>query len=262
MDKITELLDRYGTARAAFFTDAGIITSDTSGSPFFLLRDHPLRTKKTTIDSAFLCDEIVVIKGQWEHEHLAMLNLSTATLRSFLAQAEAKTQHLIAKAYHWLNWDKIARYCGQCGASLMLDFHTPQRICSHCKTTFFPRFSPAVMVLIQKGDKILLARSPHFTAGVYSAIAGFIDAGETAEMAAHREVKEELGIDIKDLRYFGTQAWPFPDSFLIAFTAQYAGGTLQIDPNEIEAAQWFSLHSLPTLPNSASIAYQLIHSIL
>lgn len=118
------------------------------------------------------------------------------------------------------------------------------------------------MVLIQKEDKILLARSPHFQPGFYSAIAGFIDLGETAEHAAHREVKEELGIEITDLEYFSTQTWPFPDSFMIAFKAKYLDGELKLDENEIEDAGWFGAQDLPMLPPSSSIARQLIESVV
>lgn len=127
--------------------------------------------------------------------------------------------------------------------------------------SFFPRFSPAVIVLIYNEDEVLLARSLHFSLGTYSAIAGFIDIGESAEQAVHREVKEELNIAITNLECFGSQTWPFPDSFMIAFKAQYLSGIVTPDPKEIEDARWFNLNALPQLPSSASIAKQLIESL-
>ena len=118
------------------------------------------------------------------------------------------------------------------------------------------------MVLIKRDDRILLARSPHFRPGMYSAIAGFVEIGESAETAVHREVMEEVGINIRDLTYFGSQSWPFPASFMIAFTAHYAGGEILIDRSEIEDAKWFSVHDLPDLPLPPTIVRSLIDSLL
>jgi len=114
------------------------------------------------------------------------------------------------------------------------------------------------MVLISRGDELLLARSHRFKPGVFSALAGFVEAGETLEQCAVREVREEVGIEITNLRYFGSQPWPFPDSLMVAFFADYAGGTIQPDPLEIEAAGWFLRDALPILPEPVSIARQLI----
>src|SRR5512145_1207524 len=114
------------------------------------------------------------------------------------------------------------------------------------------------MVLIERGDELLLARSPHFRPGMFSALAGFVEAGETLEQCAYREVREEVGLEITNLRYFRSQPWPFPDSLMVAFFADYAGGTITPDPSEIEAAGWFPRSALPTLPDPVSIARQLI----
>jgi NAD+ diphosphatase len=114
------------------------------------------------------------------------------------------------------------------------------------------------MVLISRGDELLLARSHRFKPGVFSALAGFVEAGETLEQCAEREVREEVGIAITNLRYFGSQSWPFPDSLMVAFFADYAGGTIQPDPLEIEDAGWFSRSALPALPEPMSLAWQMI----
>ncbi len=184
------------------------------------------------------------------------------SIKKILSEVDAKLESQILRAYHCLNWDKQSQYCGQCGAKLESQSQKTEKKCLACNVSVFPRFSPAVMVLIRKGNQLLLARSPHFPPGVYSAIAGFIDVGESAEAAAHREVKEELGIEISDLEYFGTQPWPFPDSFMIAFKATYLQGELELEVDEIEDAGWFSPDDLPAMPPSASIARKLIESSL
>lgn len=179
-------------------------------------------------------------------------------VRRALVRMQPEEHYQVLKNFHWLNWNRQSQYCGECGKPLEVIIDSTEKKCFSCKKSFFPRFSPAVMVLVYSGNKVLLARSSHFPAGDYSAVAGFIDVGETAEQAAHREVKEELGIDIDNLTYFSTQTWPFPDSFMIAFTARYAGGELKIDPEEIEDARWFTKDDLPDLTPSVSIARTLL----
>jgi NAD+ diphosphatase len=134
--------------------------------------------------------------------------------------------------------------------------------CPSCRLIAYPRISPAVMVLVERGNDLLLARSPHFKPGVFSALAGFVEPGETLEQCAVREVREEVGIEITNLRYFKSQPWPFPNSLMIAYFADYAGGTITPDPSEIEAADWFSREALPLLPDPVSIARQLIEAAL
>ena len=134
--------------------------------------------------------------------------------------------------------------------------------CPSCGLLAYPRISPAVMVLVRDGDKLLLARSPHFKPGVFSALAGFVEPGETLEECAAREVREEVGIEITGLRYFHSQPWPFPNSLMVAFFADYAGGTIIPQPGEIEAAEWFTPGALPILPDPISISRKLIDAAL
>ena len=119
-----------------------------------------------------------------------------------------------------------------------------------------------VMVLVRNGKRLLLARSPRFAPGQFSALAGFVESGETLEDAARREVREEVNVEIENLRYFSSQSWPFPHSLMIAFVADYAGGELTPDQNEIEAAGWFELDALPILPRRETIAHRLIDSVI
>jgi NAD+ diphosphatase len=130
--------------------------------------------------------------------------------------------------------------------------------CPTCALVAYPRISPAVMVLVRRGNDLLLARSPHFKPGVFSALAGFVEPGETLEQCAQREVLEEVNVQITNLRYFCSQSWPFPNSLMLAFFADYVSGEIQPDPREIEAAAWFSRDDLPRLPDSVSIARRLI----
>ena len=195
-------------------------------------------------------------------EMLAGTPYALHKIKKFLPLVTPKHQKQLLRAYHWANWNKQSKYCGQCAEPLIVKFDVTEKKCAKCNLSFFPRFSPAVMVLVQREDKILLARSHHFPSGDYSALAGFVDVGETAEEAAYREVKEEVGITIKNLRYFSTQTWPFPDSFMIAFTADYESGEIKIDNLELEDARWFFKKEVPRLTPSISISRQLIQSVL
>lgn len=179
-------------------------------------------------------------------------------LRSLFSLAGAGEIYLAGRAIQLLDWQNNHRYCGRCGAPATIKAGQFAMLCPVCGLAAYPRISPAVMVLIRRGDELLLARSPRFRPGVFSALAGFVEAGETLEQCASREVLEEVGITIANLRYFGSQSWPFPHSLMVAFFADYAGGIIKPDPSEIEDARWFSCSALPALPEPPSIARQLI----
>jgi NAD+ diphosphatase len=137
------------------------------------------------------------------------------------------------------------------------------RECPNCKQVNDPRIAPAIMALVRRGRELLLARSPHFAPGMYSALAGFVEPGETLEQTLVREVREEVGIEVANVRYFASQPWPFPHSLMIAFNADYAGGEITPEPGEIEAADWFTLDRLPqALPSKISISRRLIDAAL
>lgn len=154
------------------------------------------------------------------------------------------------------------RFCGRGGGPAALADQELAMVCPVCGQTEYPRLSPAIIVLIRDNDRCLLARSPRFPEGMYSVIAGFVEPGETIEHAVHREVQEEVGVSIRSVQYWGSQPWPFPNSLMIGFTAEYAGGQIAIDNREIEAAGWFHRDDLPQLPGPMSIAYALINDFL
>ncbi|XLM19642.1 NAD(+) diphosphatase, partial [Chromobacterium piscinae] len=137
------------------------------------------------------------------------------------------------------------RFCGHCATPLAVSADQLGRHCPSCGQVYYPRISPAMMVLVHRGRELLLARSPHFTPGVYSALAGFVEPGETLEECVHRETWEEVGIKVKNLRYAFSQSWPFPHSLMLAFTAEYDSGDIRPQEGEIEDAGWFDIDALP-----------------
>ncbi|MCX7115935.1 MAG: NAD(+) diphosphatase [Gammaproteobacteria bacterium] len=191
-------------------------------------------------------------------EHLIRLPLRQAL--SLFSEAEYA---MATKAYGVINWDKNHRFCGHCGSITEQIANSFERTCQPCDLSFFPRISPSIIVLIKKGHHVLMARSPHFLPGVYGLIAGFVEPGESVEEAVHREIKEEVGLEVKNLVYMGSQPWPFPDSLMIAFIADYAAGEIEIDQHEIEEAGWYRYDQLPGRPSTAiSIASKLIDDFI
>jgi NAD+ diphosphatase len=158
-----------------------------------------------------------------------------------------------------LNWDRNHQYCGHCGSRTAAREGEAVRVCPGCGLEAYPRISPAVIAAIVRGDEILLAYSPTFKTRFYSVLAGFVEPGESLEECLQREVREEVGIEIKNIRYFGSQSWPFPNSLMVGFTAEYDRGEISIDPGEIVEAGWFKADNLPDqLPGRLSIARLLI----
>jgi len=162
------------------------------------------------------------------------------------------------RAIHTIEWDKADQYCNRCGSKNQPKIGERAKECPQCGDVSFPRISPAIIVLVERDGKALLARSGRFKEGLFSTVAGFVEPGESLEDAVHREVKEETGIDVKNIRYFGSQPWPFPDSLMVGFTAEYAGGEIKIDDNEILDARWFPVDGMPEIPGKISIARALI----
>lgn len=253
-------LEKYANNLFLIFTSQGIVVTESDLN--FLLPLQTVASLNLTILGVHVDKNQLMLRAECHLSEAALSQkgIKICPVKPLLLQVTHKAQLTLMRAYHWYNWDTHSQFCGKCGAKLQSQAETTEKKCTHCQQSYFPRFSPAVMVLIQKEDKILLARSPHFQPGIYSAIAGFIDIGESAEAAAHREVKEEVGLEITDLKYFATQLWPFPDCLMIAFTAKYVSGEIKCDFNEIEDAKWFSINQLPDLPKSVSIARQLIDS--
>jgi NAD+ diphosphatase len=165
---------------------------------------------------------------------------------------------IAGRAVQVVDWDRSHQFCGRCGAATEVSVTERCRTCPSCGQLHYPRIAPVVMALVRRGDHLLLARSPRFAPGMHSALAGFVEAGESLEESLAREVREEVGVEIANPRYFSSQSWPFPHSLMIAFLCDHAAGEIRVDGVEIESAGWFSLDALPTLPHQISIARRLI----
>ena len=184
--------------------------------------------------------------------------LEFSNLRALAGQIDENVFMLAGRAYQILYWDKLSQFCGRCGASTRMKDDERAKQCDACGNILYPRISPAIIIAIIKDDQILLAHNSNFRAGMYSVIAGFMEPGEEFEDTAIREIFEEVGILVKNLHYFASQSWPFPDSLMVGFTCEHAGGEINVDGKEIEHAEWFSRDALPEIPTTASIAGRLI----
>jgi NAD+ diphosphatase len=179
-------------------------------------------------------------------------------LRGLFGLIEEELVWAAGRAGQLVHWHCNHRFCGACGRPT--DDHPGERakICPGCGAVNHPRVSPAIIVAVLRGRRLLLAHSPRFPSKFYSVIAGFVEPGESLEECVQREVLEEVGIRVRDIRYFGSQPWPFTDSLMVAFTAAYAEGEINVDSNEIAAAGWFPADALPPIPPPISIARRLI----
>ncbi len=192
-------------------------------------------------------------------------NIDFIDLRSLSTLVNEDMYSLASKANLLLNWIKLNQHCGICGSKMHQKDSQFERamVCSNCGNTTWPRTSPAIIVAVTKEDKLLLAHNRNFPEGIYSVIAGFVEYAETFEECVKREVYEEVGIKIKNIKYFGSQPWPYPNSMMVAFTAEYLEGDIREDGDEIIHADWFSKEEVKGMYNkSISISSELIEWFL
>jgi NAD+ diphosphatase len=183
-------------------------------------------------------------------------------LRQFMLSGDYDVFQQLGYAAQISTWAREHRFCGSCGRPTAQVAGERAMYCEHDNLRFYPRISPSMIVLITRGDEVLLARSPRFVTGVYSTLAGFVEPGESAEDCVRREVMEEVQVKVKNIRYVGSQCWPFPHSMMLGFHAEYDSGEIVPQPDEIEDARWFNINDLPPLPASRSIARHLIELYL
>ena len=191
----------------------------------------------------------------------APAGLSWEGLRPLFSVLDDDHFALAGRALQLLQWDRDHQFCGRCGTPTQAKRDERVRVCPACKLSAYPRVAPAVMALVHRGNELLLARSPHFPAGMYSALAGFVEPGESLEQCVAREVAEEVGVTVASCRYFASQSWPFPHSLMIAFICEWSSGEIRPQAGEIEEANWFDLLHLPKLPSKISIARRLIDAV-
>lgn len=187
-----------------------------------------------------------------------MKGLHTVGLRESWALLPHYVYQMAGKAYELLYWDSSTKYCGNCGAPMKRSTVISKK-CTNCGKEVWPQVSPAIIVRIRKGDSILLVNAKTFRRSeMYGLVAGFVETGETLEECVRREVREETGIEIDNIKYFGSQPWPYPCGVMIGFTADYSSGEIHIQEEELNRAGWFSKSNLPPIPDKMSIARMLI----
>ncbi|HWE64885.1 MAG TPA: NAD(+) diphosphatase [Chloroflexota bacterium] len=184
--------------------------------------------------------------------------LARESLRAVYGRLPDDLFALAGRAVQILTWDRTHQFCGQCGTPTVAVPGERARECPACGLRSYPRISPAVIVLVTRGERLLLTRGHQFPEGFYGVLAGFVEAGESLEETVEREIQEEVGLTVTDVRYFGSQPWPFPHQLMIGFTARWAAGEIRVDPQELADAAWFTRDTLPHIPPRMSIARRLI----
>ena len=178
-------------------------------------------------------------------------------LRASFDELPFEEYYQAGKAFQILNWDQNTRYCPSCGVPTKRISDIGKK-CPECRQEFYPHISPAIIVRIQMEDSILMVRAKNFRGNYYGLVAGFLEAGETLEECVHREVWEETGIRIKNVKYFGSQPWPYPSGVMIGFTADYESGERKLQAEELSAGDFFTKENLPEIPKKLSLARKLI----
>ena len=189
-------------------------------------------------------------------------NGAALDLYSFFGRAGEDEWMVAGRAVQLVEWARTHRFCGRCATPTEQQQGERAMRCPSCGLLAFPRLAPAMITLVSRGDEVLLARGVQFRSPVYSCLAGFVEPGESLEGAVVREVREEVGVEVGDVRYWGSQPWPFPHSLMIGFTAEWKRGDIDMDPAEIVDAQWFRRDNLPPIPPPISIARKLIDAWL
>ena len=180
------------------------------------------------------------------------------SLRALLAEGPEDLAQAAGRAAQLLAWEATHTFCGSCGTANERSPRELVRICPSCGAATYPRISPAVIMAVRRGNEVLLARRAGTSRPFWSVLAGFVEPGETLEQAVAREVEEEAGVQVEDVRYEGSQAWPFPSQLMIGFSTRYAGGELRVDTRELAEADWFGPDELPAIPPPFTIAHRLI----
>jgi NAD+ diphosphatase len=256
MDQLSE------TDRFVLFYQQEVVVSQT-GFVFERKQIGHLLTPDTELMVVGTRSGTSIVAVQLENDHSESVNSELSSLRSLLFNSSDYDFSIVGKASQILEWYATHRYCGKCGQPTQ--HHDTERAvsCNFCELHFYPRINPCVIVLVIRDNELLLARSAKFKSGFYSCLAGFIEVGETPEQAVSREVMEEVGLEVDNIRYIKSQPWPFPSQLMLGFFADYKAGTITPEPEEIEEADWYSIARLPTVPSAEiSVAGELIQQFV
>lgn len=200
-----------------------------------------------SIQAVHLAEPLLDEAGQW------------LGLRAQMGLIDDRLFSVAGSALQWARWRDEHRYCGRCGRETeAMAKGEPARYCPTCELRFYPRLSPCMITLITRGEYCLLARHARSRKAFHTALAGFVEIGERVEDTVHREIREEVGLRVAEPRYFGSQPWPFPGQLMLGFHAEYAGGEIQVDGEEILEADWWRYDRLPLVPPPQTLAGQLI----
>ena len=261
------------------FTSENINTSSESGITI-ILRNQEFLTSKTSEFLLFEEDdlkwsEMEMVNKQFigylndkpcflselTNESKLDEDLLLTPLRNLLGRIPDSLFTICSRSLQLSEWTRNNRFCGSCG-SKMNKHETERAMSCECNNLLvYPRISPCIIVLVTKGEQLLLAHNKNFPGTFYSTLAGFIEAGESAESAIHREIYEEVKVNVKNIEYFGSQSWPFPSQLMLGFHAEYLDGDITPDGEEIDLADWFHYKDLPQVPTgNISISGQLIES--
>lgn len=195
----------------------------------------------------YAIDRPVIGNGKWE----------MCGLRKSYYQLSPEHYLMAGKCHEILYWDQNTRFCGVCGGKMILHTSISKR-CENCGKEVWPQLATAVICLVYRGDEVLMVRAKNFRGDFYGLVAGFVETGETLEHAVEREIAEETGLTVKNIRYFGSQPWPYPSGLMVGYYAEYASGSVRLQHSELSSGGWFRYDHLPTLPEPLSIARQLI----
>lgn len=185
-----------------------------------------------------------------------------SSLRSWLGRVEPSLFYLAGRAVQLVEWINNHAFCGRCGTRTEEHENDRATSCPDCGLVSYPRISPSIIVLVRKGSQALLARNRMWPTDMYSTLAGFVEPGESIEQTVHREVREEVGLEVCNLRYLGSQSWPFPNSLMLGFHADYRSGEFEYRDGEISEAKWFDADDLPNIPGGTAISRWLINEFV
>lgn len=233
-----------------------------------LVQDHTLPATHAISSADAVSLKLIFPYGQG-YDAKDAKNLRLLSFRELINTSTASVISLLSRAIMLIRWHQDHRFCSRCGTQALLHSGGEHAmICPACRHRAYPRVQPCIIIAITRrhpktgNPQILLARHHRHKSGVHGLIAGFVEAGETLEMAAHREALEEVGVSITDLKYFGSQSWPYPSNLMAGFIATHAHGDIKIEPNELASANFFDIDALPAIPAAGTIAHQLIEAVV